>query len=166
MKEFFIHKSCQRELHFDSEKWPIPEVHLRNFLKVISEKLCKGWGSPFVYINIFFKQSKQGMKWCLICYIFQQSKLQEPFMFLWQSLSHFSAIKNIYFIHNVHSWVYSYVIVIFMFDENVTFYQHVWRIVRLKFILVLVVNTAESCYDNLFLWLPKNFSERKQMAAL
>ena len=39
MKVFFIHRSCQRELHFDSKKWPVPEVH---FLNVLSEKLCKG----------------------------------------------------------------------------------------------------------------------------
>jgi len=43
------------------------------------------------------------------------------------------------------------VIVIFVFDENVTFYQHVWSIAKLQFILVLVVNTAESCYDNMLL---------------
>jgi len=39
MKEFFVHKICQRELHFDSKKWPVPGVH---FLSVLSEKLCKG----------------------------------------------------------------------------------------------------------------------------
>jgi len=39
MKDFFIHSRCQRELHFYSKKWPIPEVH---FLKLLIEKLCKG----------------------------------------------------------------------------------------------------------------------------
>lgn len=52
-------------------------------------------------------------------------------MFLWQSLSNVSAIKNTYFIHNVHSCMHSYAIVIFVYDENVTFYQHVWSIAKL-----------------------------------
>jgi hypothetical protein len=45
--------------------------------------------------------------------------------------AHYLLKNKLYYIHNVRLCMYGYVIVIFMFDENVTFYQHVWSIVKL-----------------------------------